>query len=193
MERLQRQIQFILESDRLKHILRQTYLLNSSRHENSAEHSWQLALMAMVLAEYSPEPLDLMRVLKMLLIHDLVEIDAGDTYCYDKNANEQKLQREEIAAHRIYGLLPEDQAAEFLSLWREFERQDTAEARFAAALDRLMPMLHNYHTQGKSWLEHGITAEMVKERNRHIAAGAPQLWTFAEALIQDAVEKGFLK
>ncbi len=166
-ERLHQQIAFILEIDKLKSILRRTYLVNDPRHENSAEHSWHLAMMAMVLAEHANAEVNLLRVLKMLLVHDVVEIDAGDTYCYDTGGNDSKAEREMAAAHRIFGLLPNDQRDEMHQLWEEFEARQTPEARFAAALDRLMPILHNYYTQGRSWLEHGVTQTQVIDRNQH--------------------------
>lgn len=191
--RLNRQLNFIVQTDQLKHVLRQTYLIHDQRHENSAEHSWQIALMALTLVEFSLEPIDILRVIQMLLLHDLVEIDAGDTYCYDAAANQEKSLREEDAAKRIFGLLPDEQAEEYHNLWREFERRSTSEARFAAALDRLMPILHNFYTQGKSWQEHGITVEQVLTRNQHIAEGAPRLWQFVQELIDEAVTRGYLK
>lgn len=185
--RLARQMAFVLEIDRLKTILRRTYLLDNSRHENTAEHSWHLALMAMVLAEHSDQPIDTLHTLKMLLVHDIVEIDAGDTYIYDTAGNEGKAAREQEAARRIFGLLPPDQQAEMHALWEEFEARQTPEARFAAALDRLMPLLHNIHTQGRSWQEHGIHAGQVLARNSHIADGSQALWEYAQGLIQEAV------
>ena len=189
---LARQIQFLLEIDRLKQITRRTLIADGSRRENDAEHSWHLALFAVVLAEHGPAELDLARVIKMVLVHDLVEIDAGDTYCYDPAACATQRDREVAAAERIFALLPPDQRDELRELWEEFEAKDTAESRFAAALDRLQPVLLNCHTQGRAWLEHGVTRAQVIERNRHIAAGAPRLWEYALALIDDAVEKGYL-
>ena len=191
-ERLQQQIAFILEIDNLKSILRQTYLVNDPRHENSAEHSWHLAMMALVLAEYANREVNLLQVLKMLQVHDIVEIDAGDTYCYDATGNAGKAEREQTAAHRIFGLLPTDQQAEMHNLWTEFETRETPEARFAAALDRLMPILHNYHTQGRRWREHGVMSQQVLAHNRHIENGSDTLWQYIEAIIQDAVGRGYL-
>jgi putative hydrolase of HD superfamily len=191
-ERLHQQIAFILEIDRLKSVLRQTYLVNDPRHENSAEHSWHLAMMALTLAEHANVEVNLLSVLKMLLVHDIVEIDAGDTYCYDAVGSEDKVEREELAARRIFGLLPEDQSAELHALWTEFEARATPEAKFAAALDRLMPILHNYHTQGRSWLAHGITSAQVVERNRHAAEGSEALWAYVEEIIADSVKLGYL-
>jgi putative hydrolase of HD superfamily len=191
-ERLNRQIGFILEIDKLKSVIRRTYLLNTDRAENTAEHSWHLAIMAILLAEYANEPVDVGRVVKMVLVHDLVEIDAGDTYIYDAAAERDKVARERAAADRIFGMLPSDQGEELRQLWEEFEAHRTPEARFALALDRFIPQLHNYHTHGRSWLEHGITADRVLERNASMAAGSQKLWECARALLEDAVAKGFL-
>jgi len=192
IERLTQQIAFIMEIDRLKSVFRRSYLTDESRHENSAEHSWHLALMAMVLAEHANAPVNIDHVIKMVLVHDLVEIDAGDTFCYDNTGRETQADREAIAAERIFGILPDDQRSEFRGLWEEFEARETVEARFAAALDRLMPMLHNYHTRGRSWQEHGVTSDQVVFRNSHIAEGSQTLWGFAQEFIQDAVDKGWL-
>ena len=191
-ERLEKQIAFILEIDRLKQVLRQSYITGGSRRENSAEHSWHLALMALVLAEYAHASVDMTRVLKMLLVHDLVEIDAGDTFCYDDKAAADKPEREARAAERIFGLLPADQQKELRGLWDEFEARTTREAQFAGALDRLMPLMHNYTSQGRTWQEHGVQSEKVMERNRHIKDGSDTLWSFARKLIEDAVAKGYL-
>src|SRR6266850_5166292 len=192
-ERLDLQIRFILEIDKLKTIIRRTYLVNADRAENTAEHSWHLAIMAMLLAEHANEPVDVSRVVKMVLIHDIVEIDAGDTYFYDTVGAADKADREGAAADRLFGILPPDQAREFRDLWEEFEGRRTPEARFAAALDRFMPQLHNYHTQGRSWNEHGITVDRVLERNECIGEGSTRLWERVRALLNDAVSKGFLK
>lgn len=191
-ERLHQQIRFIVEIDRLKNILRRSYITDAERRENSAEHSWHLAVMAMLLAEHADERVDLCHVLRMLLVHDIVEIDAGDTFCYDKKGALDKAEREHRAADRIFGLLPEDQARELRVLWDEFEEQVTPEARFAMALDRLMPLLHNYHTRGKSWREHGITSDQVIAQNACMGNGSGRLWRFARSFIEDAVAKGFL-
>jgi putative hydrolase of HD superfamily len=191
-ERFERQIRFVLEIDKLKTIVRRTYLLNSDRSENTAEHSWHLAMMAILLAEHANEPVDVARVVKMVLIHDIVEIDAGDTYFYDSAAELDKAERERAAADRIFGILPRDQAQELRELWEEFEARRTPEARFALALDRFIPQLHNYHTLGRSWAEHGITAEQVLERNACMAEGSAKLWECARSLLDDAIAKGFL-
>ncbi len=191
--RLRQQIQFILEVDKLKKIVRQTPLTDQSRKENDAEHSWHIALMAVLLLEHAQaKNIDILRVVTMLLVHDLVEIDAGDTFCYDKAGNMDKLERETKAADRIFNLLPEDQAAYLRELWDEFEARQTAESRFAAAMDRLQPLLHNYNTEGGTWKEHRIHKEQVVERNHPIAFGSATLWDFAADMIDDAVVKGYL-
>jgi len=191
-DRFEKQIGFILEIDKLKTISRRTYLLNADRSENTAEHSWHLAMMAILLAEHANEPVDVSRVVRMVLIHDIVEIDAGDTYYYDPVASLDKSKREQRAAVRLFGMLPSDQGSELRELWEEFEACQTPDARFAAALDRFIPQLHNYHTQGKSWSEHGVTADRVLERNACMAEGSMKLWECAQALLNDAVAKGFL-
>ena len=190
--RLEKQVGFIVEIDKLKGIFRQTMVTGTGRQENDAEHSWHLALMAVLLSEYASEEIDLLRVVKMALIHDLVEIDAGDTFAYDVKGHEDKYERERDAADRIFGMLPDDVGLELRGLWEEFEARETAEARFAAALDRFQPILLNYHTQGAAWKKHGIREDQVVERNAHIEAGAPAIWAYVRQLIRDAVEKGYL-
>jgi putative hydrolase of HD superfamily len=191
MDRLAEQIRFIVEIDKLKNVLRRTYLIDSDRRENTAEHSWHLALMAIVLSEHANEPVDVARVIKMVLVHDIVEIDAGDTYFYDTAGMAGKVERERIAADRVFGLLPPDQSEELRNLWEEFEACKTPDARFAAALDRFAPQLHNYHTGGKSWKEHGTTPDMVLTRNASMAEGSQRLWQCAEALLADAAARGY--
>jgi putative hydrolase of HD superfamily len=191
-ERLEQQIRFILEIDALKGVLRRSYLLAGDRPENSAEHSWHVAVMAVLLAEHANERVDTSRVVRMLLVHDLVEVDAGDTYVYDSAGVEAKAEREARAATRLFGMLPEDQGRELRALWDEFEEGRTADARFATALDRLMPVLHNVHTAGRSWREHGITADRVIARNAAISRGSRKLWEYARALIDGAVAAGDL-
>ena len=191
-DRLNRQIDFLLEIDQLKQVLRQSLLTGDRRRENDAEHSWHLCIMAVVLAEYAADEFDLLRTLKMLLIHDLVEIDAGDTFAYDTEAHADKEEREQKAAERIFKLLPSDQARELRDLWDEFELRQTPEARYAAALDRLQPMLLNFHTGGAGWRRHGIRKDQVIEYNRHMKDGAPALWTCARDMIERAVEEGIL-
>jgi putative hydrolase of HD superfamily len=192
-DRLRQQIEFVLEIDKLKQIERRTLLTDRSRQENSAEHSWHLATMALLLTEYGEPDIDLMRTFKMIVVHDIVEIDAGDTFCYDEQANDDKSEREERAAERLFNLLPNDQAAELRALWNEFEERRTPEARYAAALDRLQPLLQNFATSGASWRQHGVVRSQVLERNRVIGDSAPRLWQHAERLIDEAVENGFLE
>ncbi len=191
--RLEQQLGFLLEMDKLKSVLRQSSLLAVDRFENSAEHSWHIALMAVVLAEHAAAPVDICRVITMLLVHDIVEIDAGDTFAYDAGATVGKPEREKQAADRLFSLLPADQAAHLRSLWEEFEAAESAEARFANAVDRLMPALHNYHTGGGSWQRHRVTLPRVVRRLSPIAAGSAVLWEYVEALLSDAVEQGFLQ
>lgn len=190
--RLQQQLTFLLEIDRLKGVLRQSRLLHEERRENSAEHSWHLAMLALFLAEYADTSVDVARVVKLVLIHDLVEIDAGDTYCYDVEGQQDKAAREHQAATRLFGLLPADQADELWSLWSEFEAGETPEAAFASALDRLMPLLHNYGSGGAIWRQNGIHEQQVLARNAPIAMSSAILWELAQAIIEEAVERGFL-
>jgi 5'-deoxynucleotidase YfbR-like HD superfamily hydrolase len=191
--RLASQLGFVLEIDRLKTVLRRTLIADRSRRENSAEHSWHIALAAVVFAEHAAEPVDVGRVVRMLLVHDVVEIDAGDTFAYDEAGYEDKEERERAAAERIFGLLPADQTAELRALWDEFEAGETPESRFANAVDRLQPMLHNFVTEGHAWRQHGVTGTQVRARNRTIAAGAPELWRFAERMIDEAVARGYIE
>ncbi|NMA67235.1 MAG: HD domain-containing protein [Clostridiaceae bacterium] len=193
-ERLKKQIEFICETDKLKNIFRRSKIHDGSRRENDAEHSWHLALMAMLLFEYSKDPdIDLLKVMKMCIIHDIIEIDAGDTFCYDMKANLDKVEREQKAADRIFSILPEDQSKELRALWEEFDAMQTPEAKFAASLDRVQPVLLNYLNKGGTWQEHGITKEQVINRNKHIKNGAPELWDFISKLIEESIEKGYLK
>jgi putative hydrolases of HD superfamily len=185
--RFRRQIEFILEIDRLKEVYRQSYVLHVDRHENSAEHSWHLAIAALLLAEYANQPIDTSRVIRMALVHDLVEIDAGDIFIYDTVGNLEKAAKEKKAADRIFGLLPADQRDEWRALWNEFEQRETAEAKFASALDRLLPVLHNYFTNGRSWKEHRITREQALMKNAVIGEGAETIWNLVETLIRDAL------
>jgi putative hydrolase of HD superfamily len=193
-ERFKSQIEFILEVDKLKQILRRTTLLDRSRQENSAEHCWHIALIVLILAEYADEDnLDLLQVIKLLLVHDLVEIDADDTYCYDEVGRQDQKEREMKAADRIFNILPPDQANSFLRLWDEYEDRETAESRFANALDRLQPLLHNYFTHGHTWQKHGIQKDQVISRMQPVDEGSHFLWNYVAGLIDDAVEKGYLK
>ena len=192
-DRLEEQLKFIQEIDKVKGILRQTVILDGSRRENDAEHSWHLATLAMILQEHAVESVDLIKVIKMLLIHDLVEIDAGDTFAYDEVGALDKAERERKAADRIFYLLPDEQAREIDQLWTEFEARESVEARYAAALDRFQPLMHNYLTEGKAWRKHGIRKAQVMDRNRHIAEGSPALWKVAKRMIDESVERGDLK
>ena len=191
--RLAQQIEFIAECDKLKEVFRQTLNTNSRRAENDAEHSWHLCLCVIVLAEHAnSSTLDVLRVLKMLIIHDLVEIDAGDTFAYDVAAMANQHEREAIAADRIFGLLPANQSVEFRALWDEFEAKETAESKFATAIDRFQPMLLNCRSQGAAWNRHGVTHERVVARNRQIGDGCTELWNYAEKMLQEIVEAGYL-
>ena len=191
--RLVRQIEFIAECDRLKEVFRQTVNTQSRRAENDAEHSWHLCLCAIVLAEHANTPdLDLLRVLRMLILHDLVEIDAGDTFAYDTARMADQHAREARAADRIFGLLPDEQGREFRNLWDEFEARTTPEAKFAAAVDRFQPMLLNCRTDGAAWRRHGVTHDRVVARNRHIDEGCDELWRYAERMLAEANRAGHL-
>ncbi|MBM4435631.1 MAG: HD domain-containing protein [Actinobacteria bacterium] len=191
-DRLRRQVGFIVELDKVKQVLRRTYLNGDGRRENDAEHMWHVAAMAVVLAEYAPPGLDLARVLRMIVLHDVVEIDAGDAFLYDDHARSAQAERERAAAVRIFGLLPPDAALEFRSLWDEFEARVTPEARFAAALDRLQPLLLNFAAEGRLWREHGVTRAQVIQANAPIGEAAPALWAYAQALIDEAVRRSYL-
>ncbi len=188
-------LRFLREADKLKAVVRQSRLsFDPERRENDAEHSWHLALMAVVLAEQAAGPgIDLLQVLRMVLVHDIVEIDAGDTFLYDEKAASSQAEREAAAAQRLFGLLEEPRQSELKGAWEEFEARATPEARFARALDRMQPILQNLYTDGVSWRAHGVTAAQVRERNRAIVLeGAPALWPHLEALIDEAVRRGFL-
>jgi putative hydrolase of HD superfamily len=192
-ERFKRQIEFIVEADKLKKVNRRTTLLDRSRQENSAEHSWHIALLVLILSEYAEnQNLNLLRVIKLLLIHDLVEIDAGDTYCYDEIGGQDQKRRETQAADRIFNILPTDQADSFRSLWDEYEARETPESRFAHALDRVQPFLHNYFTRGHTWQKYGIQKKQVVRRMQPVNDGSAFLWEYVTSIIDDAVEKGFL-
>lgn len=192
-DRLKKQLDFILELDKMKNLYRQTYVLHENRKENDSEHSWHLAVMALLLSEYANESVDVLHVMKMVLIHDVVEIDAGDTYCYDTEGYKTKALREEKAAQRIFGLLPDEQRSELYSLWREFEDAETNDARFAAMIDRMQPMLLNYTKDGVSWREHEVRKEQVLERNMPYFSVSDKLAEFMRHIIDDAAEKGWLK
>ena len=196
MSRLEQQLEFLRVVDALKRVDRMTRLIQrsgeTSRRENSAEHSWHLALMAMMLVEHANEPVDLARVLQMILVHDIVEIDAGDTFVYDAAAMIGKAEREQQAAERIFGMLPDDQKAEFLALWHEFEARETPEAKYASALDRLAGMLPNAANNGGTWNEHQVTVEQVTRRNESIATGSDVLWGHARQWIHAVHAAGLI-
>lgn len=193
MERLLNQIEFIKEIDKIKFIFRKTKLISSNRNENDAEHSWHLAMMAMVLAEHANEPIDLLKVMKMVLIHDIVEIDAGDIFIYDSTKNHTNTEEELKAAKRIFGLLPEEQAQELIALWEEFEAGETADARFAKAMDRLEPLLQNSSNNGGTWNEFGVNYQKVYDKKKLIKNGSETIWEYTEKLINECVEQGILK
>ncbi len=192
-ERLAKQIQFLLEADKEKNIGRQTYIADGSRKENDAEHAWHLALMAFLLSEHANEQVDVLRVMQMVIIHDLVEIDAGDTYAYDEAGNATKRAREVKAADRIFGLLPEDQGKWFRDLWEEFEAAETKEAKFAHTLDKTQPILLNDITGGKAWVEHQVEKTQILKRNAATAEGSKAIWEYCAALIDQNVEKGTVR
>jgi putative hydrolases of HD superfamily len=192
-ERLAQQLAFCVEVDKVKQVFRQNPVTDGTRKENDAEHMWHLALMAMVLAEYAVEPIDLGRVFGMVLVHDLVEIDAGDAFVYDLAARTAAVDRELAAADRIFAMLPADQAAWIRELWDEFEAKETVEARFAGALDRLQPMLMNATAGGGGWAEHRITADRVRATNSVIDHGSPRLWAAAQGILAQAVADGVLQ
>jgi len=191
-EHLLKQVAFIHEIDKVKYILRKTKLFNSERNENDAEHSWHLAIMAIILAEYANEPVDILKVVKMLLIHDVVEIDAGDIFLYDTTISHTNTEAEQKAAERIFGLLPAEQSAELIALWNEFESGITMEAKFARAMDRLEPLLQNISNGGGTWKEFDVRYEKVLEKKSVIAKGSEYLWAFAKQLIDESVKNGIL-
>lgn len=192
MERLQQQLQFIVEIDKLKTILRQTLLTDRSRRENSAEHSWHLAIMAGLLQEYATGPVDVAKVMRMVLVHDLVEIDAGDTFAYDAAGNTTKTEREKAAAERIFGLLPAEQGCELRALWEEFEAIATPESQYANALDRLQPALHNANTEGGTWRIHSVTRDKVMKRMEPVKLYLPKVWPVVAKIIEDGVAAGWI-
>ncbi len=191
-ENLLKQIEFIKEIDKLKYIQRKTRLLNSDRPENDAEHSWHLAVMAIVLAGHSNEAVDILKVVKMVLIHDIVEIDAGDVFIYDTTKNHTNTDEERLAAERIFGLLPTEQAKELIAIWEEFEAGETSEAKFARSMDRLEPLLQNFSNSGGTWQEYDVKYETVVEKKKKIAEGSAVIWEYADQLLKDSVDKGFL-
>ena len=190
---LLKQIQFIKEIDKIKYNQRRTCLLNSDRPENDAEHSWHLALMAIALSEHANKPVDILRVLKMVLIHDIVEIDSGDVFVYDKSKSHKNTEEEFAAAKRIFGLLPENQAKELIDLWKEFEDGETDDAKFAKSLDKFEPLLQNFSNNGGTWDKYNVTYNEVYTQKKSINKGSDTLWEYAENLLNESVDKGILK
>ena len=194
LERLEKQFAFCREIDQEKQIGRQTYLADGSRKENDAEHAWHMAVMTLLLSEYSNEEIDVLRTISLLLIHDLVEIYAGDTYAYDETGKQSQREREEQAADRLFGMLPEDQGRYMRDLWEEFEAEETREAKFARTMDHLQPMMLNDASEGKSWQEHGVRLSQILRRNEKTADGSETLWNYAkERFIEPNLEQGRIK
>lgn len=192
-ERLEKQLDFIREIDKEKQIFRQTYLSDGKRKENDAEHAWHMAVMAFLLKEYANEEIDVLKTMQMILIHDVVEIDAGDTYAYDEAAKATQREREEKAAARLFGLLPEDQGQEMLALWEEFEAGDTKEAKFARTLDNFQPMMLNDATDGRAWVEHEVAVSKILKRNERTPRGSKDLWEYGkENFIEKHVHLGHI-
>lgn len=190
---LLKQIEFIKEIDKLKYIQRRTKLINSDRNENDAEHSWHLAMMAIILAQHSNVQIDLLKVVKMVLIHDIVEIDAGDTFIYDTAKNHTNTDEELLAARRIFGILPQEQSEELIAIWEEFEAGESAEAKFARTMDRLEPLLQNVSNNGGTWKEFNVDYQKVYDKKKVMENGSATIWSYAEKLINESVEKGILK
>lgn len=190
VERLKRQMEFIVEVDKVKNIFRQNYLADGERRENDAEHSWHMALMAVLLKEYAEEEIDLARVLPMVLVHDLVEIDAGDTYAYDEAGALTKAERETRAADRIFAILPEDQGRWLRGLWEEFEAYETADAKYAHMLDNCQPLLLNNASGGKSWREHQVKKSQIYRRNQHTGEGSGEIWAYMQTLVEKNIQLG---
>lgn len=192
-EKIKKQIEFVLVIDEMKNVLRRNLVADGSRRENDAEHSWHLAMLAMILEEYSAEKVDIERVLKITLVHDLVEVYAGDTFAYDAKGNEDKLDREIEAANGLFGILDPEQGAEIRALWDEFEAKETAESRYANAVDRLQPLLLNYMTNGHTWKMGDVHAPQIYKRMDIIRTTTPELWHIVEGIINTSIEIGILK
>lgn len=193
MERLKRQMEFLLEIDKLKTVLRRNYISDGTKRENDAEHSWYFAIAALLLAEYSNNAIDISRVIAMALIHDIVEVDAGDTFVYDEKAKEGQYAREQKAAKRLFGILPSDQQQYCMTLWQEFEENKTNESKFARSIDRLVAIILNFQSKGKAWRENGVGSQRIYEVNKRIEAGSSALWLFVKDIIVRAVDEGFLE
>jgi putative hydrolase of HD superfamily len=192
MDRLGEQIAFLIEIDKLKTILRRNHIADGSRVENDAEHSWHFAFAAFLLSEVAAAEVDILKVVKIALIHDVVEIDAGDTFIYDEAAKADQSEREQRGAQRLFGLLPEDQAATLLALWQEFEEGLTPESRYARAIDRLAAVMLNYASEGKTWKQHGVSKAQLLAVNQRIALGSPVLWDYVRDLIEEAARRGYV-
>ena len=190
MDRMKQQIAFLMEIDKVKNIFRQTYLADGKRKENDAEHSWHLAIAAFLLKEYVAEDVDVMKVMIMVLIHDLVEIDAGDTYAYDAEGAKTKRAREVAAADRIFGMLPEDQGGYFRELWDEFEAYESDDAKFAHLLDNFQPLLLNHESNGKSWTEHHVKKSQIYKRNEKIKETSPEVWESIKQIVEEHIALG---
>ena len=192
--RIEKQFDFIKEIDKEKFIIRQTYLSDARKKENDAEHAWHMAIMTVMLSEYANSEIDVLKTMTMLLIHDIVEIDAGDTYAYDEEAKKTQAEREMKAAKRIFGLLPEKQGKEFRALWEEFEAQETVESKFARTMDNIQPIMLNAATDGKAWEEHDVHIEQILNRNRNTAKGSEAIWEYAkEEFLRPNLENGKIK
>lgn len=190
MDRMKQQIAFLMEIDKVKNIFRQTYLADGKRKENDAEHSWHLAIAAFLLKEYVAEDVDVMKVMIMVLIHDLVEIDAGDTYAYDAEGAKTKRAREVAAADRIFGMLPEDQGGYFRELWDEFEAYESDDSKFAHLLDNFQPLLLNHESNGKSWTEHHVKKSQIYKRNEKIEETSPEVWERMKQIVEEHIALG---
>ena len=193
MDRIERQLAFALEIDKVKNIFRQTNLSGNGRNENDAEHSWHMAIMAYLLREYANEEVDITKVMIMCLIHDIVEIDAGDTYAYDEDGLKTQKDREDAAKQRIFSILPDEQAKELIALFDEFESYETAESRFAHALDNIQPLMLNNSNNGSDWKEHNVTSEQIYKRHSKTKLGSEKLFEIADQIIQDNIQKGNIK
>lgn len=191
--RLSEQLRFLIEADRLKRVVRGNRIADGSRHENTAEHSWHLTLFAMILSEWAVEPVDVFRVVQMLILHDLVEIECGDTPLHDTKGAEAQQEREMLAAEKLFGMLPPDQKTLIRDLWMEFEAAETNDARFAKAIDRLQPILLNHLVGGGTWLDYDVDERRERELTMHIADGSPALWAAAEQVFAEAVLSGWLR
>ena len=190
--KIKSQISFLAEIDKLKAIERKTSPIGLERRENSAEHSWQVIITAITLEEYSNSKIDLLKVIKMLAIHDIVEIDVGDTFHYLKDLKSELAEKERACAERVFSLLPPDQKELYLSLWVEFEERETVEAKFANAVDRLMAFILNYHNRGGTWLEYQLSLEKIIAKNKHIQDGSHEIWVYVEKLLEDAIDKSYI-